>query len=205
MPYSVGLTGGIGSGKSTVAGHFVRLGVDLIDTDAITRELTAPGGAALPEIRAAFGPHILNADGTLDRAALRQRVFSDPNLRQRLEAILHPSIRTIALQRCQTSKAAYVLFDVPLLAESPNWQALCARILVIDCPRELQIERVMARNRLSREEVERILANQASRAERLAIADDLIDNSRDLAHLAAQILPLHQRYLAAAQQKADAK
>ena len=197
-PYCVGLTGGIGSGKSTVAAHFVRLGADLIDTDAIARELTAPGGGALPELCATFGQNILAADGALDRAAMRQLVFSDPAARQRLEAILHPRIRELALARSQASQAPYVLFDVPLLAESPAWQARCARILVVDCPTELQISRVMARNGLSREEVERILASQASRTERLAIADDVIDNSGDRTHLEAQIPPLHQYYLDAA-------
>lgn len=197
-PYCVGLTGGIGSGKSTVAAHFVRLGADLIDTDAIARELTAPGGGALPELCATFGQNILAADGALDRAAMRQLVFSDPAARQRLEAILHPRIRELALARSQASQAPYVLFDVPLLAESPAWQAHCARILVVDCPIELQISRVMARNDLPRAEVERILASQASRTERLAIADDVIDNSGDRTHLEAQIPPLHQYYLDAA-------
>ena len=197
-PYCVGLTGGIGSGKSTVAAHFVRLGADLIDTDAIARELTAPGGAALPQLCSAFGQNILTADGALDRAAMRQRVFSDPAARQRLEAILHPRIRELALARSQASQAPYVLFDVPLLAESPAWQAHCARILVVDCPIELQINRVMARNGLPRAEVERILASQASRAQRLAIADDVIDNGGDRPHLEAQIPPLHQHYLRAA-------
>lgn len=204
-PYCVGLTGGIGSGKSTVAAHFVRLGADLIDTDAIARELTATGGAALPQLCAAFGQNILTADGALDRAAMRQRVFSNPAARQRLEAILHPRIRELALARSQASQAPYVLFDVPLLAESPVWQAHCARILVVDCPTELQISRVMPRNGLSREEVERILASQASRTERLAIADDVIDNSSDLPHLEAQIPPLHQHYLHAAQSRRAGK
>ena len=197
-PYCVGLTGGIGSGKSTVAAHFVRLGADLIDTDAIARELTAPGGAALPQLCAAFGQNILTADGALDRAAMRQRVFSDPAARQRLEAILHPRIRELALARSQASQAPYVLFDVPLLAESPTWQAHCARILVVDCPIELQINRVMARNGLPRAEVERILASQASRAQRLAIADDVIDNAGTLASLHAQVERLHAAYLVAA-------
>lgn len=197
--YRVGLTGGIGSGKSTVAKALAEHGADLIDTDAIARALTAPQGAALPELCAAFGPDILDADGALDRAAMRHRVFADPAARARLEGILHPRIREIALARSQASRAPYVLFDVPLLTESPVWQALCDRILVVDCPPELQISRVMARNGLRREEVERILASQASRAARLAIADDVIDNSADLARLQAQILPLHHRYLAASQ------
>jgi dephospho-CoA kinase len=205
LPYCVGLTGGIGSGKSTVAAHFVRLGADLIDTDAIARELTAPGGAALPALCANFGTDILSADGALDRAAMRQRVFTDTDARRRLEAILHPRIRETALARAQASQAAYVLFDVPLLTESVDWQSRCDRILVVDCPPERQIRRVMARSGLTQTEVERILASQASRTERLAIADDVIDNSGDLARLEAQIPPLHRHYLHAALARQAAK
>ena len=203
-PYCVGLTGGIGSGKSTVAAHFVRLGADLIDTDAIARELTAPGGAALPQLCTAFGQNILAADGALDRAAMRQRVFSDPAARQRLEAILHPRIRELALARSQASQAPYVLFDVPLLAESPAWQAHCARILVVDCPIELQISRVMARNGLSETEVLSILKTQASREQRLEIADDVIDNAAGLTNLYPRVAELHLKYLALSSEKAKA-
>ena len=203
-PYCVGLTGGIGSGKSTVAAHFVRLGADLIDTDAIARELTAPGGAALPQLCTAFGQNILAADGALDRAAMRQRVFSDPAARQRLEAILHPRIRELALARSQASQAPYVLFDVPLLAESPAWQAHCARILVVDCPIELQISRVMARNGLPRDEVLAIMAAQASRAERLAVADDVVVNDGERAKVHDQVAALHRKYLVLSAEKVKA-
>jgi dephospho-CoA kinase len=192
----VGLTGGIGSGKSTVADHFAAQGVPVIDTDAIARDLTAPGGAALDAVRAAFGEAVVQADGTLDRAALRRRVFSDNTSRHRLEAILHPLIRQRVEQALATLTAPYALIVVPLLVETGGYRDVLDRVLVVDCPEDLQIERVMARSGLTRDEVTAILAAQASRAERLAAADDVIVNSASPEVLRTQVAALHRRYLA---------
>jgi dephospho-CoA kinase len=192
----VGLTGGIGSGKSTVADNFAAQGVPVIDTDAIARDLTAPGGAALDAVRAAFGEAVMQADGTLDRAALRRRVFSDNTSRHRLEAILHPLIRQRVEQALATLTAPYALIVVPLLVETGGYRDVLDRVLVVDCPEDLQIERVMARSGLTRDEVTAILAAQASRAERLAAADDVIVNSASPEVLRTQVAALHRRYLA---------
>jgi dephospho-CoA kinase len=192
----VGLTGGIGSGKSTVADNFAAQGVPVIDTDAIARDLTAPGGAALDAVRAAFGEAVVQADGTLDRAALRRRVFSDNTSRHRLEAILHPLIRQRVEQALATLTAPYALIVVPLLVETGGYRDVLDRVLVVDCPEDLQIERVMARSGLTRDEVTAILAAQASRAERLAAADDVIVNSASPEVLRTQVAALHRRYLA---------
>ena len=196
--YVVGLTGGIGSGKSLVADLFVEQGAALVDTDAIAHELTGPGGAAMPALAAAFGASVLRQDGALDRAAMRRLVFADASAKARLEAILHPLIRQLSTERCRMATAPYVILAVPLLVESGSYRERCDRIVVVDCQENLQIERVMARNGLPCAEVERILSSQASRTERLAIADDVIDNSGDRPHLEAQIPPLHQHYLRAA-------
>ena len=193
--YVVGLTGGIGSGKSTVADSFVARGAALVDTDAIAHELTAPGGAALPALQAAFGADLLDCNGALDRAAMRRRVFADPGARQRLESILHPMIRQLSVERCRQAAAPYVILAVPLLVEAGNYRERCDRILVVDCPESLQIERVMTRNGLSAEEVQAIMAAQASRADRLAAADDVVRNDGDLTALARQVDVLHAAYL----------
>jgi dephospho-CoA kinase len=192
----VGLTGGIGSGKSTVADNFAAQGVPVIDTDVIARDLTAPGGAALDAVRAAFGEAVMQADGTLDRAALRRRVFSDSASRHHLEAILHPLIRQRVEQALGTLTAPYALVVVPLLVETGGYRDVLDRVLVVDCPEDLQIERVMARSGLTRDEVTAILAAQASRAERLAAADDVIVNSASPEALRTQVAALHRRYLA---------
>jgi dephospho-CoA kinase len=192
----VGLTGGIGSGKSTVADSFAAQGVPVIDTDVIARDLTAPGGAALDAVRAAFGEAVMQADGTLDRAALRRRVFSDSASRHRLEAILHPLIRQRVEQALGTLTAPYALVVVPLLVETGGYRAVLDRVLVVDCPEDMQIERVIARSGLTRDEVTAILAAQASRAERLAAADDVIVNSASPEALRTQVAALHRRYLA---------
>jgi dephospho-CoA kinase len=192
----VGLTGGIGSGKSTVADNFAAQGVPVIDTDAIARDLTAPGGAALDAVRAAFGEAVVQADGTLDRAALRRRVFSDNTSRHRLEAILHPLIRQRVEQALATLTAPYALIVVPLLVETGGYRDVLDRVLVVDCPEDMQIERVIARSGLTRDEVTAILAAQASRAERLAAADDVIVNSASPEVLRTQVAALHRRYLA---------
>lgn len=193
--YVVGLTGGIGSGKSTVADAFGELGAGLVDTDAIAHELTAAGGEAMPALRATFGDGIATADGALDRAAMRRRVFADPAARRQLEAILHPRIRALADVRCAAAATPYVILAVPLLVESGGYRERCARILVVDCPPALQIERVMARSGLEQDEVEAIIASQANRAERLAVADDVLSNDGDRTNLYRQVAGLHAQYL----------
>ncbi len=190
----VGLTGGIGSGKSSVAELFAGLGAGVIDTDLIARELTEPGTPTLARIVADFGSEVLFPDGTLDRGALRERVFRDRVARTRLESILHPSIRDLMLERVAKLRAPYALLVVPLLFETGQ-ETLMDRVLVVDCPEETQIERVQRRSQLSRAESERILASQVSRAERLARADDVIDNSGALAALAPQVERRHGSYL----------
>ncbi len=202
--YVVGLTGGIGSGKSTVADLFVARGAALVDTDAIAHELAAPGGGALPAIRARFGDGVLRADGGLDRAAMRRLVFSDPGARQALEAILHPLIRAESERRCAAATSPYVILAVPLLVESGGYRERCDRILVVDCEPAVQVARVMARSGLPEAEVRAILAAQAGRAQRLAAADDVIDNSGTPAALPGQVAALHHAYLAAALTKVKA-
>lgn len=194
--FTVGLTGGIGSGKSTVADCFASHEVPVIDTDVVAREVTAPGGEALDAIRAAFGETAIQADGTLDRAALRRRIFSDVGERHRLEALLHPRIRKIVMQSLATLTAPYALVVIPLLVETGGYRDVLNRVLVVDCPEDLQIARVMARSGLARDEVEAILAAQAGRAERLASADDVILNTASPEALRTQVATLHQRYLA---------
>lgn len=195
----IGLTGGIGSGKSAAAECFARLGAAVVDTDAIAHELTAPGGAAMPVLKSAFGKAVMAADGRLDRANMRRQVFADPEMRKRLEGILHPMIRARSDTRSQealAAGAAYVVLVVPLLVESGAYQRRVARVVVVDCDDEVRIARVVARSGLSREEVGRIMAAQASREARLAAADDVIDNNGSLEQLAVQVACLHRRYLA---------
>jgi dephospho-CoA kinase len=194
--FTVGLTGGIGSGKSTVADRFAAHGVPVIDTDVIARELTATPGPALDAIRAAFGESMMRADGTLDRAALRCLVFGDAGARRQLEAILHPRIRDSVERARAALTAPYVLIVIPLLVETGGYRDLLNRVLVVDCPEEQQIVRVMARSALDCDEVKAILAAQASRSERLSAADDVIDNTLSQECLDAQVATLHQRYLA---------
>lgn len=202
--YIVGLTGGVGSGKSTVADLFVEKGAVLIDTDAIAHELTGPGGAAMPLLMAEFGPTVANTQGALDRAAMRQRVFADSTTRARLEGILHPLIRQISAERCQAAVAPYVILAVPLLVESGSYRQRCDRIVVVDCPESLQIERVMARNGLAADEVKAIMMAQATRSQRLAIADDVVTNDADLSSLCLQVNALHRKYLRLAAEKPNA-
>jgi len=196
MTYVVGLTGGIGSGKSAVADLFAALGVNVVDADAVAHALTRAGGSAMPAVCAEFGDGVADADGALDRAAMRARVFADPPVRRRLEAILHPMIREESERRLAAGAGApYAILMVPLLVESGSYRQRVNRIAVVDCAEETQIARVMSRNGLAREEVERILAAQATRAERLAAADDVIDNDGALAALAPQVERLHTEYL----------
>jgi len=196
--FTVGLTGGIGSGKSTVADCFAALGVPVIDTDVIARDLTASSGAALEAIRAVFGEAVMQPDGTLDRAALRRRVFAAAAARRQLEAILHPRIRQVVGQTLATLTAPYALIVIPLLVETGGYRDVLNRVLVVDCPEEVQIARVMARNGLTQDEVKAILAAQVGRADRLAAADDVIVNTATPAALRAEVATLHQRYLALA-------
>jgi dephospho-CoA kinase len=198
MPYVVGLTGGIGSGKSTVADLFVARGAALVDTDAIAHELTGPHGSAMAAITEAFGAAVVDARGALDRAAMRRQVFADATARQRLEAILHPLIRAESDRRCQAARAPYVILAVPLLVESGTYRQRVQRVLVVDCPEAVQVARVMARNGLGEAEVQAILAAQASRQQRLAVADDVVDNGGEASALAPQVERLHHQYLAAA-------
>lgn len=202
--YIVGLTGGIGSGKSTVADFFVENGAVLIDTDAIAHELTGPGGVAMPALMVEFGPAVANVQGALDRAAMRQRVFADATARTRLEGILHPLIREISAERCRAAESPYVILAVPLLVESGAYRQHCDRIVAVDCPESLQIERVIARNGLSVGEVRAIIAAQATRSQRRAVADDVVTNDGDLASLRCQVNVLHRKYLRLAAEKPNA-
>ena len=194
--FSVGLTGGIGCGKSTVADLFAARGASIVDTDQIAHSLTAPNGAAMPALVAAFGADYADARGALDRKKMRELVFSDAAAKAKLEAILHPRIRQATLAAAAEATGSYVIFAVPLLVESGGWVERVDRVLVIDCLESLQVARVMARNGLSEEQVKAIMATQATRAMRLAAADDVIDNNGDLTALEPQIAQLHDLYLA---------
>lgn len=197
-PFTVALTGGIGSGKSAVAQRFAALGAQVVDTDAIAHALTAPGGGAMHAVAACFGPAFVVADGSLDRAKMRDHVFADASERHRLEDILHPLIRAEAEAQRRKSRAPYVLMVIPLLVEGGNPRGRFDRILVVDCDPGTQVRRVMARSGLTPEAVGRILAVQASRDERLAAADDVILNEGSLSQLDAAVAKLHARYIAAA-------
>jgi len=201
-PFIVGLTGGIGSGKSAVADHFVALGASLVDTDAIAHALTAPNGAAMPAIGDRFGEGVVSGDGSLDRAAMRSLAFSRPEARKQLEAILHPLIRDESARQCLAAPGPYVILAVPLLVESGTYRDRCDRVCVVDCPEALQIERVKARNGLDEAQIRAIMAAQASRATRLAAADDVIDNGGTLAHLRTQVEHLHRQYIDLAARRA---
>jgi dephospho-CoA kinase len=189
----IGLTGGIGCGKSTVARHFEALGVPVIDADDITRQQVEPGQPALVEIVRHFGPDMLRPDGRLNRARLRERVFADPAQRRTLEAILHPRARIEIQRRLAILDAPYAMLSAPLLIES-GWTELVDRILVIDCPRGQQIQRTRQRDGLSVAQIEAIIDSQAGRDTRLAAADDVILNDGDSAELPSQVKALHQRY-----------
>jgi dephospho-CoA kinase len=208
-PPRVGVTGGIGSGKSTVMGVFARLGATPIDTDAIAHALTAPGGGAIAAIAAEFGAALIGPDGALDRPAMRARVFSEPAARQRLEAILHPRILAACHARAQQADdAPLIVFDVPLLAEAVAVrQGLdLDRVLVIDCPPQRQLAHALARGGLRADEIAAIIAAQAPRAARLDLADDVIVNAGTRADLEARVAHLWRRYLpgAAGDAQADA-
>ena len=189
----VGLTGGIGSGKSAAADEFARLGATVVDTDAIAHELTGPAGAALSEIESAFGPEFIS-EGRMDRRRMREHVFADPRARRQLEGILHPMIREESRRRIESAAGPYVVHVIPLLVESGEYGRRVDRVLVIDAPEAAQLERVRARG-LSEEAVRAIMATQASRADRLAAADDVIENGGSLESLRRQVGALHEKYL----------
>ena len=190
----IGLTGGIASGKSTVARMFAELGVEVIDTDEIAHQLVAPGSPALAAVIEAFGRTILTEDGALDRPQMRRIVFADSDKRRRLETILHPLIRQAALAKAAASDAVYVILVVPLLFET-GFDQLVNSTLAIDCPEILQIERLVDRDNVSKEEAQAMIASQLNRQERRAAADDVIDSSGTLATIHSRVFELHEQYL----------
>jgi dephospho-CoA kinase len=195
MTLCIGLTGGIGSGKSTVAGLFAEHGAGIIDTDAIAHRLTQSRGNAIAAISAAFGKDYIMDDGALNRVKMRGLIFSDAAAKQQLERILHPLIFEQARQQLRLLQTTpYIVAVVPLLAESPAFRQLVQRVLVVDCDENTQIARVIARNRMSEAEVRGIIAQQTPRAERLQLADDVIHNDAGLDNLAEQVAILHERY-----------
>ncbi len=202
MQLVVGLTGGIGSGKSAAADEFARLGAAVVDTDAIAHELTASGGAAVPDVARLFGSDYVDASGAMDRKRMRELAFSEAGAKQRLEALLHPMIRAESQRRIAAVFAArsapYVVHVVPLLVESADYRDRVGRVLVVDCPEALQVARVRQRSGLAEDEVRRIIASQIQRERRLAAADDVIDNSGSIAAMQQQVRQLHEKYLALA-------
>jgi dephospho-CoA kinase len=201
MPYCVGLTGGIGSGKTTAADMFAELGAAVVDTDAISRELTGARGAAMPAIVEQFGADYAAADGSLDRDRMRRLVFGNAAAREGLEAILHPLIRAESRARVAAATAPYVVLVVPLLFETGAYLDLVQRVVVVDCSEERQVERATRRSRLSADEVRAIMASQLPRGARRARADDVLDNEGGLEALRPQVGALHAKYLAGAQGK----
>lgn len=192
----IGLTGGIGCGKSTVAELFAALGSQIIDTDVIAHQLTQKNGIALPALHAEFGVAYFHADGSLNRAALRDLIFSQPAAKLTLEAILHPLIlQQVTLQLARLSNARYTLIVVPLLLQNPDFLQLVQRVLVVDCDESTQIQRVIQRSQLSAPQIKNIIAQQTPRASQLAAADDIITNQLDLTQLSSQVRRLHDIYL----------
>lgn len=201
--YKVGLTGGIGSGKSMVADFLASWGAAVIDTDVISHDLTVPGGAAIEPIRQAFGPEVIAPGGALDRAAMRELVFRNPEARHRLEAILHPMIREETAARAYAASGPYVVFVVPLLVESGRWHREVDRVCVVDCDPETQVRRVQARSGLTPEVIARIMSAQASREERLAVAHDVVPNGGGTSpeELERRVRALHECWCMQAQQQ----
>lgn len=196
--FSIGLTGGIGSGKSTVADLFAAHGAAVIDTDLIARQLTAAGGRAIEAIKLAFGAGFITASGAMDRDKMRVTVFANPSEKKRLETILHPLIREETEYAAAQAEGTYLLFVVPLLVESGLWKQRVSRVLTIDCSEEIQIRRVMQRNKLTEPQVRAIMATQAPREARIAAADDIIVNENDTAALIPQVQRLHDLYVSLA-------
>jgi dephospho-CoA kinase len=197
--FSIGLTGGIGSGKSLVADMFAARGAAVVDTDQIAHQLTAPDGIAIPLIRARFGDDFITAAGAMDRTRMRDRVFADAAAKKHLEEILHPLIRIETERAAAQAQGVYLMYVVPLLVESKSWKSRTSRILVVDTPEQLQISRVIKRNQLPEDQVRAIIATQATRQARLAAADDVIVNDADVAALIPQVDRLHALYSALAQ------
>ena len=194
----IGLTGGIGSGKSTVGQMLADCGAVWVDTDAISRALTAPGGAAMPRLQAEFGVQVVRPDGGLDRDQMRQLAFSDPSAKSRLESILHPMIQQITRDQAAAAGERPVVFDIPLLTESGHWRGQVDRILVVDCTEETQCRRVMLRNGWPESQVRQVMAKQASRDQRRAIADAVIYNEAlSLDELRAQVRMIWQHWVPA--------
>ncbi|MEF3109499.1 dephospho-CoA kinase [Raoultella sp. WB_B2P2-3] len=202
MRYTVALTGGIGSGKSTVADAFSHLGVNVIDADVIARQVVEPGTPALLAIAARFGQQMINDDGTLNRRSLREHIFAHAEDKTWLNALLHPLIQQETRRQMQAASSSYVLWVVPLLVEN-NLAANADRVLVVDVPKETQIQRTILRDRVSREHAERILAAQATREQRLAAADDVIENMGPPDAIASDVARLHEKYLMLASQAAS--
>lgn len=200
--YVVALTGGVASGKSEVARRFEALGVHVYDADVAARAVVEPGEPALAEIEFVFGPGVLNADGSLDRRGLRERVFADAGARAKLEAVMHPRIRQWLHRRVATDRGAYCILAIPLLAETWPQYAWADRVLVVDASEELRITRLMQRDQVTREQAGQTLTAQVAREQRLALAHDVIVNDDEPAHLDAEVAALHVRYLEFAQQKA---
>ena len=200
--FRIGLTGGIASGKSTVASLFAALGVTIVDTDLLSREVVAPGSALLRQITDHFSMQVQSGDGTLNRQELRKRIFEDPEQRKWLEALLHPAIRELTDARSEAATGPYVIVAIPLLVETDG-AARFDRVLVVDCDPDLQLARLMARDGAKAEDALRMLAAQAPRAARLAVADDVIHNNGDLASLRDQVAKLHAEYVAAAKAAAQ--
>lgn len=192
--FSVGLTGGIGSGKTTVADMLAARGAAVVDTDQIAHALTAPGGLAIPEIRGQFGDAFLTPEGAMDRAKMRAYVFAETAAKTRLESILHPLIRIETERAAAEVQGSYVVFAVPLLVESGSWKQRVNRVLVVDCSEETQLRRVISRSGLSEPQIRAIMAAQVSRKERLAAADDVIDNDGDVMALVPQVDRIHALY-----------
>lgn len=193
-PLRIGLTGGIASGKTTVANFFSDLGAPVIDTDIIAREVVAAGAPALDEIRSVFGEDVFNDDGTLDRKAMRKLIFADSDKRRQLESILHPRIREATIEQAAAVTFPYMIIVVPLLVESPM-RDYVDRVLVVDCSADIQMQRLVSRDADDEEQARRIIASQASREERLAIADDVVLNDGDLDDTRVRVEALHHEYL----------
>lgn len=198
MSLIIGLTGGIGSGKTTAAKFFAALGADVIDTDAIAHELTQPQGAAIPAIRETFTEKFITAEGALNRKEMRTLIFSYDGSRRKLEAILHPLIRIEVVRRAAFFSTPYAMIVVPLLLETGGYREIIQRILVVDCNEQNQIARAMARTGLDEQTARAIMATQLSREARLLRADDVISNDADISHLQQQVDALHRKYLALA-------
>ena len=193
MLLKVGLTGGIASGKTTVSNLFVKLGVPVVDADVIAHALVEPGQAALKQIIQTFGSSLINKDGSLNRAKLRQKIFADSRQREKLELILHPRIRQAMQEKMAGLSVPYCLLSIPLLLEK-GWQSRVDRVLVVDCPHDLQIQRLIARDGLSIDEIDHIMKTQANRDARLAIANDVIYTDCNFSQLQKQVLALHRLY-----------